>query len=73
MEELRRYLSTLTPAQQSAYAIRSGTTIGYLRKSISVGTTRFDGALVKALHKHSRGAVPLHSLRPDIWDAPRGR
>ncbi|HEY8331544.1 MAG TPA: hypothetical protein VIO83_09490 [Pseudomonas sp.] len=66
MDTLRTYLSTLTPAEQAAYAVRAGTSIGYLRKALSKGQ-RFDGGLVRLLHVESDGQVSLTELRPDIW------
>jgi hypothetical protein len=66
MDELRNYLNSLTAEQQSAYAKKCGTTIGYLRKALSKGS-RFDGALCRLLDENSDGAVPRSSLRPDIW------
>lgn len=68
MDTLRAYLATLSKAEQSAYAIRAGTTIGYLRKAIST-TPTFDGALARRLDEESNGAVSRHVLRPDIFDA----
>lgn len=68
METLRAYLATLIPAEQADYALRSGTTINYLRKALSKGQ-RFDGGLVRQLHIQSDGAVSLSELRPDIWPA----
>lgn len=68
MDTLRSYLSTLSPADQAAYARRAGTSIGYLRKALSKGQ-RFDGALVRQLHIQSGGSVSLTELRPDIWPA----
>lgn len=68
METLRSYLSTLSPTEQADFAARSGTSIGYLRKAMSVGQ-RFDGALVRLLHIESGGAVSLTDLRADIWPA----
>jgi len=68
MDTLRTYLSTLSPADQADFAKRAGTSIGYLRKALSVGQ-RFDGGLVRQLHVHSGGAVSLTELRPDIWPA----
>jgi len=68
MDTLRSYLSTLSPADQADYARRAGTSIGYLRKALSVGQ-RFDGALVRQLHIQSGGEVSLTELRPDIWPA----
>jgi hypothetical protein len=66
METLRAYLSTLTPDQQAEYAIRAGTTIGYLRKALSKGQ-RFDGALARRLDEESGGGVSRHDLRSDVF------
>ena len=69
MESLRAYLATLTPDAQVAYALRAGTTIGYLRKALSV-KPRFDAALALALDRESGGAVTRHELRPDVFGPP---
>jgi len=66
METLRAYLNSLSMREKIAYAKRCGSTLGYLRKAISLNT-RLDGALVRRLDEESRGAVPRTSLRPDIW------
>jgi len=69
MKTLRAYLSTLSQSQQADYAMRAGTTIGYLRKALSV-RPRIDGALVRRLDEQSNGAVSRYDLRPDIFGAP---
>jgi hypothetical protein len=66
MDTLRAYLATLSPDEQSAYAIRCGTTIGYLRKALST-KPRLDGALVRQLDEQSNGSVSRIDLRPDIF------
>lgn len=66
MDKLRLYLNSLSTADQEAYAVACGTTIGYLRKACSA-RPQLDGALCRKLHEHSGGAVPRSSLRPDIW------
>jgi hypothetical protein len=66
MESLRAYLKTLTPQQQEAYAKRAGTSLGYLRKAMSVGV-EFDGALARSLDEESGGKVNRVELRPDIF------
>lgn len=66
MDTLRQYLSTLQVTQQADYAVRAGTTIGYLRKALSKGQ-RFDGALARRLDEESGGSVSRHELRPDIF------
>ena len=68
METLRAYLATLNPDEQSAYAIRCGTTIGYLRKALST-KPRLDGALARKLDEESAGAVTRYELRPDVFGA----
>ena len=68
METLRAYLATLSPIDQADFARRSGTTIGYLRKALSV-KPNLDGALVKNLWEQSAGAVSRFELRPDIFDS----
>lgn len=63
---LKRYLSTLSASEQASFAQSCGTSIGYLRKAISVGN-RFDGGLVRRLWVQSKRAVERSDLRPDIW------
>lgn len=65
-ESLRAYLNSLPTPEQADFAIRAGTTIGYLRKAMSV-KPRIDGAIVRKLDEKSGGAVSRHELRPDIW------
>lgn len=69
MDTLRTYLGTLSPDEQAAYAVRAGTTIGYLRKALSK-KQRFDGALARRLDESSSGVVSRNELRPDIFGEP---
>ncbi len=69
MDTLRTYLGTLPPDEQAAFAVKAGTTIGYLRKALSK-KTRFDGALARRLDEQSGGQVSRSELRPDIFDPP---
>lgn len=66
MESLRQYLNSLPPSEQSAYAKRCGTTIGYLRKALST-KPNLDGALARRLDEESGGKVPRSELRPDVF------
>lgn len=66
METLRNYLNSLPLEDQAAYALRCGTTIGYLRKAISK-KHRLDGALARRLDIESCGLVSRSELRSDIW------
>ncbi len=66
MESLRNYLNSLPVVEQESYARRASTSIGYLRKALSVGQ-RFDGALARRLDEESGGQVSRHDLRPDVF------
>lgn len=73
MEKLRAYLNGLTPDDQSAFAKRCGTSIGYLRKAISKGQKLGESTVI-AIDRESGGGVPCESLRPDVdWAYLRGR
>lgn len=69
MQLLRAYLNSLSVPEQAAYARRCGTTIGSLRKALSVNQ-KLEGAVCRLLDMESGGAVPRASLRPDIWPTP---
>jgi len=66
MRSLRAYLEKLAVPQQHDYAERAGTSLGYLRKSLSVGS-RFGGVLARRLDEASGGEVTRYELRPDIF------
>jgi hypothetical protein len=66
MDKLRQYLKSLSKEQKVAYALACGTTLGYLRRSISVNQ-RLDGRTCRLLDEHSGGFVKKQDLRPDIW------
>lgn len=66
MFTLKNYLNSLPVKEQIAYASKCGTTVGYLRKAISV-RAKMDGALCRKLDEESGGVVARASLRPDIW------
>ena len=66
MEELRQYINSLSLEQRALFEQSCGTTIGYLRKAISVGT-RLDGALARKIDEASFGKVRKEVLRPDVW------
>jgi len=66
MNTLRQYLKTLSPSEQAEYASRAGTSIGYLRKALSV-EQRLGGLLARRLDEESNGAVSRFELRDDIF------
>jgi DNA-binding transcriptional regulator YdaS (Cro superfamily) len=72
MEQLRTYLKTLTREEQGAFAQRCGTTLGYLRKAMSI-KTKLGESIVIAMERESAGAVTVEGLRPDVdWAYIRG-
>jgi len=72
METLRAYLAELTPTDQAAYAKRAGTTIGYLRKSLSTGG-RIGESICIGLERESAGKVRCEDVRSDVdWTYIRG-
>jgi DNA-binding transcriptional regulator YdaS (Cro superfamily) len=67
------YLNSLPPSDQEAFAIRCGTSIGYLRKAISK-KQKFDANLCISLERESRGSVRCEDVRPDAgWAYLRGQ
>lgn len=66
MEELRRFLNSMSLEQQRHFAIQCGTTIGYLRKALSTGSY-FGAALSVKIEKNSNGAVTRKDLHPNDW------
>ena len=67
MTTFRRYYDSLTPAQRTDIAARANTKPIYLYQ-IATGVRKPSPDMAKRLHAASGFAVPLASLRPDIWD-----
>lgn len=68
MEKLRNYLKSLSTPEKEAFAKRCGTTLGYLRKAISLNN-RFDVNLCIAVERESSGVVRCEDVRPDVaWE-----
>lgn len=55
----------MTPAEQTAFALLCGTTIGYIRRCLSIRRA-LSMEVSSAIELHSGGAVRLEDLRPDI-------
>lgn len=71
METLRDYINGLSTDEQLDFAARAGTTIGFLRKAISVKQKLGEGICIR-LVKASDGALLPEDLRPDVeWDVVR--
>jgi len=64
--DLRTYLNSLSPDEQAAFAARVGTSVGYLRKAISVGSS-FSPELAVAIERESGSNVTRKELFPSRW------
>lgn len=74
MNALRNFLKAMPPEQQEQFAKRIGTSLGYLRKAISV-QSRFSEGMAINIERESGGAVTVEELRPDLapqWAYIRG-
>lgn len=66
--ELRQYLNGTSPDEQSAFAKRCGTSIGYLRKALSTNQP-LGPALCVSIERESNRSVTRQDLRPDDWQS----
>lgn len=53
-------------AEQSSFAQRCGTTVGYLRKAVSVGQL-LKVVVCVSIERETHGQVTRKDLRPDDW------
>lgn len=60
------YLNSLPVAEQSSFAQRCGTTVGYLRKAVSVGQL-LKAVVCVSIERETNGQVTRKDLRPDDW------
>lgn len=65
MDTLLAYLNSLDASAREAFAARCGTSIGYLRKAISIGQRIGEGLCIE-IDRESAGAVTCEVLRPDV-------
>lgn len=65
MNTLRTYLNSLRPVEQADFCARCNTSVGYLRKAISVGQ-KIGESIAIAIERESGGAVRCEDLRPDV-------
>jgi len=72
MNTLKIYLNSLPLLDQKAFSVRCGTSLGYLRKAISVGQCIGESLCIN-IERESCGAVTCEELRPDVdWAYLRG-
>ena len=65
MEALRDYLNSLSVPEQTKFAERCGTTIGYLRKAISK-KQELGIELVMEIEKNSKNGVRCEQMLPNV-------
>lgn len=71
MKKLRDYLNSLSTEDQAAFAGRCKTSVGFLRKAISIDQ-ELNAETVIAIELESGGAVLCEDLRPDVkWQLLR--
>lgn len=71
METLRDYINSLSTPEQKVFADEAGTSIGFLRKAISVNQKLGEGICIR-LVKASGGKLKPEDLRPDVdWHVIR--
>jgi DNA-binding transcriptional regulator YdaS (Cro superfamily) len=72
MNKLLSYLNGLTPSEQAAFAARCETTVGYLRKAISINQLLREKLCIK-IESESGRMVLCEDLRTDVdWQFLRG-
>lgn len=71
MQQLLVYLNTLDSTTRADFARRCGTTVGYLRKAVSVGQ-KIGAETCINIERESLGSVRCEQLRPDVdWGVLR--
>jgi DNA-binding transcriptional regulator YdaS (Cro superfamily) len=72
MDKLLAYLNSLPLVEQTNFASRCGTSVGYLRKAVSAGQ-KLGESLCIALERESSRAITCEAIRPDVdWAYLRG-
>lgn len=72
MEKLRYFLKNMKTNEQKDFAIKCGTTIGYLRKRMSDRKHRLGEHICISIEENSNGKIRCEDLRPDInWSVLR--
>ncbi len=66
MDKLKSLLRQMTLEEQAQFCFACGTTLGYMRKALSVGAI-FRPALCVSIEQESKGLVTRRDLHPDDW------
>lgn len=71
MQTFLDYINAIPQGDRDEFAKRCGTSIGYLRKAISVKQRLREDVCV-AIERESKGAIRCEDLRPDLeWKRTR--
>lgn len=65
MDALKTYLKSLSEEERTTFASRCSTSLGYLRKAISINQ-RLGESLAINIERESGGLVKCETLRPDV-------
>ncbi len=65
MEKLLNYLNSLPSDEQKTFCLQCGTTVGYLRKAVSLGQ-KIGESLCINIERESQRKVVCEDLRPDV-------
>jgi len=72
MNKLKNFLNALSVSEQQEFAIRCGTTIGYLRKRLSDRKHKLGEHICILIEENTKGKIICEELRPDInWSILR--
>lgn len=71
MDELLKFINALPRAERAAFAVRCGTTEGYLRRAVS-GGIRLGESICINIERETASAIRCEMLRPDVdWAVVR--
>ncbi len=66
MDKLKSLLRQMPLEEQAQFCFACGTTLGYVRKALSVGAV-FGPALCVSIERESKDLITRRDLRPDDW------
>ena len=72
MDKLKAHINSMTTLEQFFFAHRCGTTIGYIRKRISIGG-RFGPKIAAAIDRETGGKIPFAEIGPIEADRAQQR
>ena len=65
MEKLLSFINSMPLDEQKAFCLRCGTSVGYVRKAISVGQNLGESLCIN-IERESKRAVSCEDLRPEV-------